>query len=92
MNHKIETAEDAERLRQNPVWKLVIRLINERIDRRLLECPTSNKDLSADIVRYKQIMNDVEREIERLIDQGNAAKRAELKEIMKKPREVIFRR
>ena len=65
--------DDAKALRDNPAWQAIWDYLDQSIEDRGLTCDTTNKDLAADILRAKQLLVGIKREIEHLIDTGKAA-------------------
>lgn len=82
---------DAQRLRDNPMWRRVFKSLKDQVDERELNCPTTDKELAADIIRCKQLLLSIEREVERCIDQGHRANNARIKQLERTAKEKVVR-
>lgn len=85
-------ALDAEALQQNRVWRAVWLRLEDYMESRALGCDT-NRDPSVaqDIIRCKQLIKALQREAERIIEDGEVAA-IQLAEIDKSRKSRIFRR
>lgn len=92
LNSDIFSASDAKQLLDNPVWRKIWSAVNVAIDAKSLACDTAHdKDGAADIIRVKQLIRGLEREVQRVIDAGMIAE-FRLDELEKKSQVKEFRR
>lgn len=92
LNSDIFSASDAKQLVENPVWKKIWIGVNAAIDAKSLACDTAHdKDGAADIIRVKQLIRGLEREVQRVIDAGTIAE-LRIDELEKKGQVKEFRR
>lgn len=90
MDKKAQTfrAEDAQHLLNNPVWKMIWAGMREHLDTRELSCNVAKEpEIAQDIVRCKQLLHGLEREIQRVIDAGTIAE-IRLQELEKRTQKV----
>lgn len=77
-------AEDAKQLLDNPVWKTIWGAVNEHLDSKALLCNTAKEpEVAADLVRCKQLVKALEREVHRVIQDGQIAE-IQIEELNKK--------
>ena len=68
-------AQDAEGVLNNGAFKLALKKINDSLNRREMACNTSKEpEVAADIIRCKQLMAGIERELRNIINNGEVAK------------------
>lgn len=84
----LEAVTDGEKaydLQQDGLWSDIIDTIKGSLEVRALACDTSkHPEQAADILRCKQLMAGIEREIETMIQNGRAANEFILKEMERK--------
>lgn len=91
-NLDILKAQDAEKVLNNPAWKDAWSSMHKSLDRKILNCDTiENKNQAADIVRCKQLLDELEREFTLLIENGQMAA-IEIKDAKKSKVERVFNR
>ena len=87
-------AEDARQLLNNDAWKMMWQAMNEYLESKSLACDTAkDPQTAADIIRCKQLLSGLERELHRIIQDGQIAE-LQLDEMEKKktPLQRIFAR
>jgi hypothetical protein len=71
-NRRIRAAE-ARQFMQNPLFKAMFEGVGESLEQRALSCPPTDKDMAGDIIRCKQLLVAMRREIERRAEDGDFA-------------------
>ena len=84
-------AQDADHVLQNRAFKLALEKLKDNLNRRQMSCNVAKEpEVAADIVRCQQLLAGIERELQRLISDGEVAK-AQLRELDKKKLRVFSR-
>lgn len=67
---KEQKAKDAQALLDNPVFRDALAALRERLDSRALQVKTTDVAEAQDVIRCKQLLAGIERELKRFIAYG----------------------
>ena len=84
-------ASDARALLDNPAWKAIWRGLSKYLDVRELSCDSRDRDTAQDIIRTRQLLAGLQREVQRLLDDGHISS-IKLAELEKRRLPKIFQR
>ena len=63
-------AKDAQRILDDPVFRDAMQALRDRIESRALQVKTTDTDETRDIIRCKQLLVGIERELRRFVADG----------------------
>lgn len=87
---EINLAQEAKHVLDSRAFKQAFTRMAEMLEARALSCDVDNKDQTQRVVLAKQILSGIERELKRLVAEGESAQ-IQLNEIEKR-RKSVFRR
>lgn len=82
---------DAQALLENPVLKQAFERVEQYVDDQAYSCDPNDKERAAHIITAKQLVRAVQREIMRVVEDGEVAK-IQIAEIEKRSRMRVFMR
>ena len=84
-------AQEAKEFFSHPMFRAMFEGVSDVLENKALSCPSTDKEMAADIIRCKQLLVALRREIERKAEDGDFAA-FELQQLNKKPLLRVFQR
>jgi hypothetical protein len=81
----------ARQFTENPLFQAMFEGVSASLESRALSCPSTDKDMAADVIRCKQLLAAMKREIERRVEDGEFAA-FEIEELKKRSILRVFQR